>query len=574
MPLTPDETTQWEKRIVHSEDPALIRQFFPAIGKPEQVRVALRAAVADFARHDLLLQQKFEKGVYSPDLSDEEISAIALERLKADLEEGSTTYALEKLQYPVYTQALSLDERRSLVNRALYKSVTGREIPSNSVPPIIGFPDTDRWDEVKSAHALLKQEQWKDLVDSQVAHMVINARLCHMLIVGEFSSASRLKAQFPEHYREESVKDAMLMLARRLQQYEDHPLDDVVFGLRSEFRHLIEPLLSEEYRDVALAIGTYIEQKTGMIPTPQMDAAVERAGSETLRQMYAESKGLAKPQEVAVIFRERPEGIAGLHHAFDVAEAALGIIAGMRALKKLLTDTAFVEAVGVGAIRECVNERIGRMLTPEQADNVYAMLYGTSLGNGHRLPGGVPGLLSYLDTSRFAPDEAGFRKMLLGHMTGGLWGNPERLLSDEYDFSCDNLTFDGTCPFDNAYELLESIRQTDGPLVGDGIKRLVFLKMAAYVKETYEGSGMQEMVRVYEDPANEPLIDNDQIRRLLMKVLDDHFEKGRVGGFMNPDLVTYFYTLVSSTLGELVRDDERLAPYFRLHEFLTKEKVL
>ena len=153
--------------------------------------------------------------------------------------------------------------------------------------------------------------------------------------------------------------------------------------------------------------------------------------------------------------------------------------------------------------------------------------------------------------------------------------NEENLLSDDYSFHCDNLTFwKSPSEICSAYDLHLKLAGTGEEYAKkEELDKIVFLKIALCAKETCEGKGMKEIVKVINNPLNQSHINLPKLKTLFEKVFKEGFENSYCEWkYVDQNKVSYFYEFVNSSVGELFKDDKRFEQYFKLREFLTKQQ--
>lgn len=595
--LTAEEIDFWDRLIEKSRDLDLARKFYPKTGRPERVKKVFRKAARDLAGYGILLQEKFEQGAYRPELTDDEVKQIAADSLRRDIKEDNLGDIFDKLDFPVYA-AINLSEQElgGLVNKVLREGAQGYapgENPREFAKGLVEFPVMHECPgEVSFTYAIFDDERYQKFVNPRLARNIVTLKAFHDILLGRFEEASEVISKHSRSYDRP--------LAQRLiRDFVDHEsfieenysLEYLVAAQRSIFKNLFPQDMERRiklrakqfdnyvkqhsaeipkemdiqqarenhlasYKRLALAkdIADYLDNKKKVTPTAEIDEAVSAFGDEHIKQQYSQKKeGLPYEKTTQQLGEDE------LNRAFDEAEDTFGILVGMRALGELLGNQEYVGSVGKERVREILNERTARAMQNDKAHAIYALRFGTRLGRP-----AVPYFEEYVDIDRSG---------LLESMVSAVKWDTKHLLSKKYDFNCDNLTFLGTSAVDDAYELYQTIQQEGGRLPPAGvIRKLVFLKMAMHVKEHYEGSGMRVVIDIFENPANSKYINPEQIRKLLTKVFTDYWEKGRVDGFMGAEAVPYFYALVSSKLGALVKDDRRLAPYFKLHQFIEAQE--
>ncbi|MBS3123461.1 hypothetical protein J4437_02365 [Candidatus Woesearchaeota archaeon] len=595
--LTPSEIDSWDKLIEQSRDLDLARKFYPKAGKPERVREVFSSAVKHLATYDSLLQEKFDQGAYRPELSNDEVKQIAADSISVDIQEGYLGEIFNKLGYSVYDQAqFSEDQLSSLVNKALREGAQGYH-PGEDIREfangLIEFPTgTEMDEEVSFAYAVFDNPKYQRFVEPELARNVVTLKIFNDLLLGKFNKASKIRGKYPQHYdsalarqlvedlidheafTEENYSLEYLVDTQRSICKDMFPeeIDKIVTQRTKEFdvwemqhgaKHPPEKVKDSRerylvgYNRLSLAkdIADYLDEKREIAVTPEMDKVVSTFENLYLKQQYAQKRGL--PYEKTKVQLEIDE----LQEAFNEAEDRFRILGGIRALEEILGDQKFVEEVGKEKIRQILNERIARAIQDGKAHVVYVLRFGTNLGNGN-IQSGVQHFDEYLDVDK---------NSLLEPMISAIDLDPEHILSNSYDLRSDSLRFRRGFEVDNAYGLYQTIQQEGGRLPStEAIKKLVFLKMAMHVHDHYEGRGMKVVADVFENPANSEFVDQGQIKRLLTKLFTDYWVNGRAEGFgiISAESVPYFYKLVNSKLGELVKDDQRLAPYFKLHNFL------
>jgi len=597
--LTTKEINFWDKLIERSRDLDLIRRFYQRIGKPEKVKENLSKAVRDLSNYGGLLQDKFEQGVYKPELSDEEVKAIATETVKDDFKRGELGNLFRKLQYPVYQSATFSDEEMGgLVNKVLKEGAQGYNPgndPKEFSEGLIECPFNHECpEEVGFTYWLVNNKKYQRFVRPELGKNIVTLKIFHELLKWNFEDASQIRQEHPQFYDEQLLQNMIIGLENHNafsdpENKRTYGIHYLVLAQKSEFSGLFTEGIEKRIREREEEIDKYVrehptEVKKGMDlekgkqgcleplrriilakriyeyiagisdeTTEEMDRAVSKLRKGTVKRDYSRRKGLPYNEREA-----KPED--DLIRAFKECEDDFsGSIVGPISLTRLLQDRDYITKIGEKNFQEIAKEKIRGLLKKGKANAIYSILYGTNMGHGEKLSG-VEKLTQCVSVDK---------TKLLEKMVQKIKWEPQHLLSDKYDFSCDNLTFAGTSQVDNAYELYQTIQKEGGKLPSaKTMNKLVFLKMAMHVKEHYEGKGMKTVVNVFENPANSEYINPTQTRMLLTKVFTDYWGKCRTDGFMGEEAVPYFYSLASSKLGELVRNDPRLVPYFKLHQFI------
>ncbi len=612
--LTAQEIDFWDKLIGRSEDLDLARVFYPKAGRPERVKEVFTVAARMSALYPNLLQEKFGQGAYRPELTDHEVQQIAADSLREDIDEGRVGEVFRKLHYSVYRiKPLSEEELTSLVNKALREGGQGYspgENPRIFAQGLVKFPVMHECpEEVSFTYAVLDDLRYQSLAEPELARNIVTLKVFHSFLLGKFGEAVEIRNKHEQHYDPDLARKLVedFIDHEALTDYDEdldfYPLEYLVATQRSPFRELfpadIDQIIGERSREfdaqvalhradiedhvkqhmpgvsigaylrktkkdylaglkrLALArdIADYLEGINDIFPTSKMDREIAKFGDEQVKQEYAQKRKFLYPETTV------PSWDDELNRAFEASDP-YSIIEGIKTLTELLRDREYIGRVGESTIREFLRTRITRKITEGDAHVAYAFIFGTNIGHGQRVPP-VPNLDQYVDLDKSS---------LLESMVSAIDWDPEHILSDSYDFGCDGLTINGTSKVDDAYDLYQIVQQEGGRLPStDVVKKLVFLKMAMHVKDHYEGRGMRVVVDVFENPANSEFVDQGETKRLLTKVFTDYFEKGRVDGLIGAESVPYFYTLVSSKLGSLVQDDQRLVPYVKLHNFLQAE---
>ena len=592
--LTAEEIGVWDRLIEQSRDLGLARKFYPKAGRPERVKEVFSSAVRYLAQYDVLLQEKFEQGAFRPELTDDEVRHIAADSLRDAVKNGYLGEVFRKLDFPVFgASGISEQELGSLVNRLLRDGAQGYspgKDPRRFAQGLVDFPVNHECpEEVAFAYAVFDDPRYQRFVKPRLARNVVALKAFHDLLLGRFGEASdviskhsrfydgnlaqRLVRDFIDHeaFTEENYSLEYLVAARRcaLGSLFPNDMDKIVRKKGREFDKYVRQhkadipkevdinqareahLAGYERLALAASIAYFLDGKGDVAPTREMDKAVFSFVDGRTKLGYAKKRCRHYEKMTAQVDEYE------LNKAFDKAEEMFGILVGMRALGDLLCDSRFVARVGKENVKAILSKRAGKAIPWGKAHVVHAFRFGTENGHGRVYPA-VPHFEEYVEVDRSA---------LLGSMISQVSWTPGDLLSGRYDFGSDNLTFGGTSEIDDAYRLYQTIRQDALPSDG-AMKKLVFLKMATQVKKYYEGKGMREIISICDAPENSQYIDQVQVRKLLSKVFTDYFKNTRVGGLMSAESVSYFYTLASSRLGALVQDDERLAPYFKLRQFL------
>lgn len=594
--LTAKEIDFWDRLIEESGDLDLARKFYPKAGRPQRVKEVFRNAVRDLAHYDCLLQEKLEQGVYRPELTDDEVRQIAADSLREDVKNGALGEIFRKLDFPVYGAAdISERELGSLVDKVLRDGAQGYspgKDPRAFAKGLVEFPVRHECpEEVDFTYAVFDDSRYQRFAKPRLAKNIVALKVFHGLILGRFEEASkiiskhgqfydrglaqRLVGDFIDHeeFTEENYPLEYLVAAqrsalgslfpndmdRRVRQ-KGRAFDKYVRKHKADIPKEVDISQAREdhlagYKRLALAmdIADYLDDRRVVAPTDEMDKAVFSFRDGYTKLRYAQKRCLHYEKMTAQVDEHE------LNKAFDKAEEMFGILAGMRDLKDLLCNDQFVARVGKENIKEILSKRARKAIQAGKAYVVHALRFGAEINQGRAHPA-VPHFEEYVEVDRSA---------LLESMISAVAWTPGYLLSGKYDFSSDNLTFAGTGEIDDAYRLYQAIQQEGGRLPSDcAMKKLVFLKMATQVKDYYEGGGMRTMIGVFDDPANSGYIDRNQARRLLSKVVTEYFERSRIDGIMGAEVVSHFYAMASSSLGALVKDDEKLEPYFKLCQFI------
>jgi hypothetical protein len=593
--LTVKEIDFWDSLIMQSEDLELARKFYPKAGRPERVNDVFRNAARDLADCDILFNEKFEQGTYNPELTDEELKKIAADAIKQDIKNRNVHGIFTKLEYPVYSSTKLTDKTLcSLVNKALRNGGQGYEPgknPRRFADGLIDAPEMNECpEEVSFTYSIFSDEKYQKFAKPKLAKNIVTLKVFHELLRGRFEEASKIRDKYVQHYdndlasqlvqsfivHEAFIEDnyslGYLVAAQRSSVGDLFPqdVDKIIKQRAKDFDTYVKTHKSEipehvdlkkakktylaGYKRLAFAknIVDYLDGTKEIVPTAKMDKTVLNFCNENTKQQYSQKRGL--PYEKAA---EHPN-INTLNLVFDEAEESCGILVGMLHFKLLFEDENYVKRVGKKQIKDVLNKRIENAIQTGKANVVYQLMFGTNFSNGHKIPG-APHFNEYAKIDKIS---------LLEAVVSELNWNPEHLLSDKYNFAYDTVTRDCS-EIDDAYDLYLTVAKEKGKLPSaESMKKLVFLKMAVHIKEHYEGAGMKTLVDVFENPANSAYIDSDQTKRLLTKVFTEYFEKGRIDGIMGAANISYFYTLVNSKLGDLVKDDQRLDPYFKLCQFI------
>lgn len=608
--LTQQEIESWDKIIERSGDLDLIRRFYPRIGNPNQVKDNFSKAVRDLSRHDNLLQDKFEQGVYRPELSDDEVKAIATEAVRHDVKEGYLGGIFRKLQHPVYQGTTFNDEElEGLVNRVLQEGAQDYhpgEDPKAFSEGLIEFPyDHECPEEVGFTFWVVSNDNYRRLARPELSRNIVTLKIFHELLKWNFEGATQIKQKHSDFYDEKLLQDMIIGLEghekfTRPEDKETYGIEYLVLAQRSEFGSLFTKDVEQRIKDGEEGIDKYVreypnEVKKGaelenakqrcLAPlrrvslakriheylngavdesTEEMDKAISKLKKGIVKRDYSNKRGIpykdreAKPEDALIgAFKECDDDLFGSVH-------------GVVRLHRLLQDGQYLVQLGDENFQRIVRENVEGLLKKGKAKAVYSMIYGTNIGYGRKLPG----------VQEVAQCVSINRTNLLEKMVESIEWKPEDVLSEKYDFSCDNLTFIGTGDVDDAYDLYQDLRRSGEQMPSqETLRKLMFFRVAMHAKEFHEGRGMKTIVEAYENPQNQEVIDPPQMKVLLTKVFDENYHEGfrqvnkrdwRGGGknITSSDSVSYFYALANSRLGELFRDYKPLEPYFKLVDFL------
>ncbi len=605
--LTQKEIESWNKAIGRSGDLDLIRRFYPRIGKPERVKENFVKTVRDLSEHDVLLQDEFEQGVYKPELSDEEVKAIATEAVKHDVKEGYLGDLFRKLQYPVYQAATFSDKKLGgLVNKVLREGAQGYQPgkdPRRFSESLVEFPFNHECpEEVDFTYWLVNNEQYQRFVRPELGRNIVTLKMFHELLKWNFEAASQIRQEHPQFYDEGLLQDMVIGLERheafaRPEDKETYGIEYLVLAQRSEFGGLFTKDIEQRIKEGEEGIDNYVREHPNEVKkgadlekakqrcleplrrvalakriheylegisdeaTEEMDNAISKLKKGIVKRDYSAKRGLPYKEREA-----KPED--ALIGAFkDCEDDLFGAVGGVIRLTRLLQDGDYVATIGEERFQEIVTKRVNGLLRKGKAKSVYSIVYGTNMGYGRKLPG----------VERVAQCVSVDRTNLLEKIVEGIKWKPEDVLSDDYTFSCDNLTFMGTGDVDDAYDLYQDMRRKGEQLPSqETLRKLMFFRVAMHAKEFHEGRGMKTIVEAYENPQNQDAIDPQQIKALLTKVFNENYHEnvGEDTGFRgrsptDHESVSYFYALANSKLGELFRDYKPLEPYFKLQDFLS-----
>ncbi|MBI4154102.1 hypothetical protein HY501_02100 [Candidatus Woesearchaeota archaeon] len=590
--LSEDEKSFWDKEIKNSGCLELARLFYPKIGQPEKVKELAISIAENFLGHyGVLLQKMFEEGYFKPELSDQEIRAIAEASLREDIKKRVIRGIFEKLQYPLYNSVkINNHELESLVNLAVKKGAQGcmpAQHPLSILRSgLLAFPGShETQEDVDFSFYVFEEERYHKYVQPQSARSIVTLKTFHNVLLGKFEEARKIREQYTQHYSRGLAKRFAGEWANSGffvetdSEEERYPLEYIVAVFREGFRELFPKDLERKLVQESRKFDQYIDENKetlpkdadisagkeaflapykrlvlaekiantldgSEVPTPEIEAIIASFHSEDTRVEYALRKGNLTHEQIQEMEAER------LRRAFgDQGRGVLGWIWGFVKVSSLLKNQKFIQRLGEKDIAEILNEKIGDALNNGNANLVYALkfdpyepvnLFGAKVDNSQLL-------------------EAMISLINIG---------PSDFLSEECNITNDH--FFGTM-INEAYQLYLSIREEGGALPSaEALKKLVFLKMASQATEHYKGKGMKEIIKVYEDPKNAPYIHDRQVQQLLTKTVTQYFEEVRANRFFG-EAVPYFHALVNSRLGDLVRDDQRIAPYFKLKEFLQGE---
>jgi hypothetical protein len=597
--LTREEIDFWDKVIEKSGDLDLARKFYKKIGRQERLEEVLKNTVKTRTSCGFLLQYEFEKGVFKPELKDKEVKQIAAESLRKDINKGNLKNVFVKLEFPVYSEAsVSGKEIRGLVNEVLkygYQGYGPGENPRDFAKGLVEFPVMHEFpQEIDFAYAIFDNEKYQKYAEPELAKKIVTLKVFHYFILGSFEKASEIKNKHLEHYDNSLAYEfAEDFLSKSAFYDRNYPLEYLVRVQRTEFKGLFPENIGESIKEKSQKFDDFIEKNKDKIPensnleqakenflkgykrlafareivdfldgkkeaTLEIDDAVSEFKNEDLKREYRERKGISYKGK-----GEKEQNIEQLNKAFDTAEDMFGIIRGIVLLNKLLDNEKYVKNVGEQEIKEVLNQRTSTAMQEGKSHVVYALRYGTCLDDNPEGPIPVSSFKNYVDVDK---------SRLLEQMISDLDRDEEYLFSDKCNFRDDNLTIMGTEKVDETYNLYKDIQNESGRLPSEkDIENLILLKTAMHIKEWNRARGMKIAREIYEDSSNSPYIDKNKFKRLLNKVFDEYFGNSICDGFKNHALVSYFYELVSSDLGELVKDDRRLESYFKLHNFLESD---
>ena len=555
--LTKEEIELWEKRIPHSKNYKLIRDFYRKLGKEELIPAIFRDDAKDFVDLESIFDERVRGKVYEPEISCIELYAMGADSLRKDVRDKDFGDFFGKLAYSSYKSPFSREEMRKIVHDALASEPQGEDDGHHLKLWLL-----------QSAYkhhipAALKKKVLADIVFESLANGSFNKAEAVQKEHGEVSLSS-----FPTWFKREFENNRI---------YIDNPARYFIEAYCSQFRHLYEQVFSNEdvpHLSTVKDVADFITAARPMQPTSEMDRFVASTDSEFLLEKYNKRKGLPNSSDYSIFrWEERlaeertPEGklATAAHYLYEFwgSNAAIG------SLSLLLKDKKFMRGYPHD-LNTALTQRITAAMNEGHAHEVYELFHGINMGNiNYGTKGrekGVPGLMHLVPVDETA---------LLERMIHDIKDTPEEVLSSKHSFKYDNLTSSGTAAIDDAYTLLCSLRRRQKPLPAKkAIDSLVFLKMAVHAKENYEGNGMREILRVYKNHNNNPHIDRKQMRALFTKVIQEGFEEGRVGGVLGHENITNFYLLTGSPLGEIMKDNQYLQPYYRLHAFLsTSQKV-
>lgn len=594
--LKAEEIVNWDKLIRRSQDHELARKFYKKIGKPEEIKEVFKAEVREMLEggRDISLEDRVKQKTYNPELTNEEIEQMALEQLKEDVKNNDIRSVFDKLNSDLYSRAtIKKTDLKRIVKKAVSDGIEGYapgRHPLEAAHTLAIFPDMHEMPrDVENAYAIFDDERYQSFVEPKLASKVVTLKVFHELLLGDFESASNIKKKHEKHYKERLAKQMVsCFLQNNEVEEESYPLEYLVATQRTEFRELFPEDISAQitkvnkqfddfitkkakdlpknanltlarqniiapYKKLALArkIADYLDQKGDIAPNEEMDKMLSCFSDEETKQEYARRKGI--PSNLP----SKDPKIRELERAFDEAEDDYGIISGINWMNELLTDKKYTEKIGKERIADVLNARSKKAIESGNAHIVYALAFGTNIGKGHKSQG-IENFEEYVKVDRAS---------LLESMLSEL--NPPEILSKRYDFTCDNLVADGARAVDDTYELYLKVSE-NGQLKAkkESLEKMIFLKMAMHLQDYYRAEGIKEVIKVFDNPANSKYINPSQVKTLLSKVFKEFFEDRLINGFTGKDQVSYFYTLASSKLGSLVKDNPRLEPYFKLHDFL------
>ena len=603
MKLEAEEIKFWDERIDRSNDLELIRSFYTKLKKPGRLKKIFKDKLKDQARYGIRLQEAFERGTFKPEISDEEIKEIASKSLKRDLKRKNYAEVLGKLDYPVFETTLSETELEKIVNQVLEHGGQGYEPgkdPRGFVDGLIEFPVMHECpEEVRFTFAVLKE--YEKYAKPELAKNIVTLKIFHEIILGNFENAKKIKDKYAKHYSEEMAQEFVWQFM--CYNIIKNNLEHLVYGARSDFGNLFRSFseeINEEEREMGkrkvdederkelkkslsygkeklglvLKIADYIDGKE-VTPSEEMDKAVRKFRTE-LKDQYLERRGLAKSKP------ENEKLVKRLNEAFSEAEEFGGILVGINRLNSLLNDESYVRSVGKEKISEILQARVERALRKKGslesgANAVYSLAYGPRMFST-KIPG-VEKFTEYVSIDR--------KKILEKMVEGSTW-KVDELVDPKRDLETfsNGLRFCGGGEIENAYELYREMEANNEELPNKEV--IATLVLNKFVKGlmgiTHIGDGrdkvIDEAVGVYEDARNKEGIGQvfeKHVKYLVNKSIKDGFEEKDLGGgmscgahdLMGHHFVGSLYTLVSSSLGEFVKDDNRFAPYLKLKEFLS-----
>ncbi len=523
----------WGSLVEKAQDLELIKKYFPLIGEPDRVKSSFISAAQDLARFDCLFQNKLEKGVYKPVLNEEEIKQIAMDSVRNSVKNKDYRNAFGKLYYNGYSSSFPQDELKQLVETTIEQTTSGfnlySDIKLNFVLDLIGFPSSDDGSagEVDLAYYIFNNAEYQKFISNDLAEKIVTLKVFNKICLGDFDTASKIKEKHSTMYNASFLRPLIFILTEFIKE-PDSSTPAVEFDLYND-KYLTRALRSD-FKDVF---------RNQITPEKINQLAPLVANAES-----------------------KPRTIGELHKAFNEVEKTFYILLGLENIKELLSDKEYIKVVGEEKIQAVFKERINDALESGKAHAVYNLMFGVALKKDVRIEG-------VNELQKFLPIE---KSELLEKMIDVIDYDAKYLLSKEYDFQFDNLPFD-TSGIDNAFELYEQLRDSGAKLPKEEkLKKLIFLKIAINLKEGYEGKGMKTIVDIYENPTNKPYINPQQIKKLLTKVFNEYFDKNLLSSYTNPDYLTYFQTLVNSSLGNLVKNDKRLNTHFQLASFIKDGK--
>jgi len=521
--LTLEEITGWDPVISKSNDTSLIREFYAKIGMPEKIKEIFKKSAESLAKSGLL-QTRVKKCVYVPELSKDELREIAYAAVKQDILRGNYRNALSKLDDEIYREKISDAELGTIVNGCIREDKYGNDLgrnPDNFAGRLVQYrTEGSLYEDVYSAYFIF--DRYKNFVLDGLNKNIVTLEVFSNIVSGNFKQASKIKIKQGELCDDGKLAEWTGWLVQTLNLDKNYAESDYQYACRAAHSKF-----------------------AGLFAEASLDAAA-----------------LEKPEK-----ESKKSYIQQLNEAFGYVEDDFGILAGISGLKLLLKQTKKIKKTGKSVVKKTLQERVDKAMDINPF-GVCELLQGydfDSCGDYSRI-GGVGSLLdAYVIVNEHK---------LLNAMLERIEWTSEKLLSDDYSFKYDNLTFfKSPSEICTAYNLhLNLASKGYKHSKKEDLERIVFLKIALCAKRTYDGEGMREISKVLNEPANKEYLDFSKLKKLFEKVFKEGFEEGFVNwDYVREDKVSYFYQLVNSPLGEYFKDDKRLEKYFRLHEFLTSK---